>query len=130
MPSSKSALKSAQGTLSGLESTLDDHRVRIGVLETQLQRCVEVEGIVKGLEKHRTSMVNERGLYSELVLAFGKNGIQALIIEDAIPQLEADANELLAKLTDNRMTLRLELKEGRRVRGTDALSEEIGRAHV
>jgi len=125
LPSSKSALKSAHGTLSGLESTLDDHRVRIGVLETQLQRCVEVEGIVKGLEKHRTSMVNERGLYSELVLAFGKNGIQALIIEDAIPQLEADANELLAKLTDNRMTLRLELKEGRRVRGTDALSEEL-----
>lgn len=80
---------------------------------------------MKGLEKQRSTLVDERGLYNELALAFGKKGIQALIIEDAIPQLEADANDLLARLTDNRMSLRLELKEGRRVRGIDALSEEL-----
>jgi exonuclease SbcC len=125
LPASESTLRDAQANLNGIETNLDNHRIKIGVLNSQLQRCLEVEGLVKGLEKQRASLVDERGLYNELALAFGKNGIQALIIEDAIPQLEADANELLARLTDNRMSLRLELKEGRRVRGTDALSEEL-----
>jgi exonuclease SbcC len=125
LPASESTLRDAQAHLNGIETNLDNHRVKIGVLNSQILRCIEVEGLVKGMEKQKAALVDERGLYNELALAFGKNGIQALIIEDAIPQLEADANELLARLTDNRMSLRLELKEGRRVRGTDALSEEL-----
>ena len=64
-------------------------------------------------------------MYDDLVRAFGKNGIQALIIESAIPQLESDANELLARLTENRMHLRLQLLEGRKESRTGLPSEEL-----
>lgn len=45
--------------------------------------------------------------YNELQLAFSKNGVPAMMIESAIPELEAIANDLLARMTDGRMHLRL-----------------------
>ena len=45
-----------------------------------------------------------------------KDGIQALLIEDAIPEIEQEANHLLSKLTDNQAQLFIEslrdLKKG------------------
>ena len=32
---------------------------------------------------------------------FGKRGIQTMLIENALPELEQDANDLLARMTDN-----------------------------
>ncbi|NES80180.1 MAG: exonuclease subunit SbcC [Moorea sp. SIO2B7] len=40
-------------------------------------------------------------VYQELGQAFGKNGIQALMIENILPQLEAETNQILARLTGN-----------------------------
>ena len=57
---------------------------------------------------------NSRSSYRVLVDAFGKRGIQALLIESALPELEAQANDLLARLTDHRMTLSLETQRQNR----------------
>lgn len=59
------------------------------------------------LEKRLDEALHDQGLCSELRLALGRNGVPAMIIETAIPELEAEANELLARMTDGRMTLRL-----------------------
>lgn len=59
------------------------------------------------LEKRLNEALHDQGLCSELRLALGRNGVPAMIIETAIPELEAEANELLARMTDGRMTLRL-----------------------
>ncbi len=59
------------------------------------------------LEKRLDATLYDQGLYRELRKALGKDGVQAMIIETAIPELEAEANELLARMTDGRMTLRL-----------------------
>jgi exonuclease SbcC len=42
-------------------------------------------------------------IYQELSQAFGKNGIQALMIENILPQLEAETNQILARLTGNQL---------------------------
>lgn len=42
-------------------------------------------------------------VYQELAQAFGKNGIQALMIENVLPQLEAETNHLLARLSANQL---------------------------
>lgn len=62
-----------------------------GELEDQLQQARQVTGI-----------------YRELQTAFGKKGIQALLIESAIPEIENEANELLSRMTDGRMHVRFE----------------------
>jgi len=46
--------------------------------------------------------------YSKLEDAFGKNGIPALLIEQALPQIEEHANQLLDKLTGGAMSIRFE----------------------
>lgn len=57
-------------------------------------------------ERQKAAQIDE-AIYEELRLAFGKNGVPAMIIETAIPELEAEANQLLARMTDGRMHLRM-----------------------
>jgi exonuclease SbcC len=53
--------------------------------------------------------VNEEiSVYNQLREAFGKKGLQAMIIESAIPEIEVEANRLLSRMTEGRMSLRLE----------------------
>jgi len=57
------------------------------------------------LEAAREAKRQEKALYEELRVAFGKNGIPAMIIESAIPELEAGANRILSRMTDGRMQI-------------------------
>ena len=66
------------------------------------------------LAAERQAAEAQRDLYSELRRAFGPDGIPALLIETAIPDLQADANALLEQLSD--APLRLELRLTRRGR--------------
>jgi len=54
--------------------------------------------------------------YQAIATATSKDGIQALLIEDAIPEIEQEANNLLAKLTNNQAQIFIEslrdLKKG------------------
>ena len=125
--------------LSALESRLDRGRTKLQLLESQqqsrlvdkrvleqdIEKCIALETEIKEREKRRGQLVDGKAVYDELGIAFGKNGIQALIIEAAIPQLESDANELLGRLTDNRMFLKLQLQEGRRDSRSGLPSEEL-----
>ncbi len=125
LPSAIEERNSRERLTRELEGKLETARVRSGVLEAAIARCDELTAQIAALKTSRENYLREEDLYGELALAFGRNGIQALIIEDAIPQLETDANELLGRLTDGRMSMRLELGEGRRVSGTDLPSEEL-----
>jgi len=58
--------------------------------------------------KERRQVAEEKAIYDELRLAFGKRGLQAMIIESAIPEIEDEANRLLARMTDGRMHVRFE----------------------
>jgi exonuclease SbcC len=54
--------------------------------------------------------------FAEIVKALGKDGLQALLIEQALPEIEQEANILLAQLTDNQTQIYIEslrdLKKG------------------
>ena len=85
----------------------------------------QIIAILKEQEAGRKGMVEEASAYSELALAFGKGGVQALLIEAAIPRLEDEANDLLKQMTEGRMSFKLETQRARRTgRGADG-SESI-----
>jgi exonuclease SbcC len=50
----------------------------------------------------------ERALHEELRVSLGKKGVQAMLIEAAIPEIEEEANALLGQMTEGRMNVRLE----------------------
>ena len=76
--------------------------------------------------------VNEEiSVYTQLREAFGKKGLQAMIIESAIPEVEIEANRLLARMSDNRMSLRLETQREKVTGGVAEtldiiISDELG----
>ena len=125
LPALSSEMVQAESSFKKLEESRRTSLVESGVLEKALENCDALALEIADLEGKRGKLLNERGIYDDLSVAFGKNGIQALIIETAIPQLEADANELLGRLTENRMFLRLQLQEGRKDSRTGQPSEEL-----
>ena len=81
-------------------------REKVIIAEQQLTALERQRQRKKELQARRTDTEHQQALYNDLRQAFGKNGVPAMIIESAIPELEASANELLARMTDGRMHLR------------------------
>lgn len=65
------------------------------------------------LEAQLESLRHTRSLLNELRVAFGRDGVPAMIIDSAIPELETNANELLARMTEGRMSLALSTQRQR-----------------
>ena len=55
----------------------------------------------------REALRTQQSIYQELSSAFSKNGVPAMIIDSAIPELEMEANDLLARMTDGRMHVKM-----------------------
>ncbi|MEO1441271.1 MAG: SMC family ATPase, partial [Chloroflexota bacterium] len=73
----------------------------------------------------------QRGIYEELVKAFGKNGVPAMIIETAIPELQTITNDLLMRMTDGRMTVKFDTQREKVSGGTTetldiTIADELG----
>jgi len=84
-----------------------DARVRMGAAQQRLDTLDSLRERREGLLERQEELAGERSIYDELRLAFGKNGIPAMIIDAAIPELQETANHLLARMTDGRMHLQL-----------------------
>ena len=108
LPEVQAQVKSEAVKLEQLQAESSKARLLLGAAQQKLDHCrnlaVERERRVKDQER----FVEEKAIYDELRLAFGKKGIQAMIIEAAIPEIEFEANQLLARMTDGRMHVRFE----------------------
>jgi exonuclease SbcC len=96
---------------SALDAAIGESRAAhqaLGVAQQQIEHCRQLD--LQRAEKVATAAraAEERTIYDELALAFGKKGIQAMIIESAIPEIEAEANELLGRLTEGALSLSFE----------------------
>jgi len=103
----------------------------IGGIRGKLEYYARRETERSGKEKQLNLTVKEAAIYRELAEAFGKKGIQALLIETALPEIENEANNLLARMTDNRMHVKIETqKETQKGDVTETLeikiSDELG----
>ena len=74
-------------------------------VQTQLDqlahRQIELSNLTQKIQQLGQTVTD----YKNLTMIFGKEGIQALLIEEAIPEIEHEANLLLARLTDNQAQL-------------------------
>lgn len=70
-------------------------------------------------QKKKSNLEKEKYIYEELALAFGKKGIQAMIIESSIPEIEDEANKLLEKLTEGRMKVSFQTQKETKTKMAD-----------
>ncbi|MEM7757509.1 MAG: exonuclease subunit SbcC, partial [Cyanobacteria bacterium P01_A01_bin.40] len=80
---------------------LDELISRSGRLQQSLTQIDQLKVQHQDTGKQLQAYEKQYRIYQELTQAFGKNGIQALTIENILPQLEAEANQILARLTGN-----------------------------
>jgi len=78
----------------------------IGQLKQEFKQIEKYAADMKLKEKEQKDLGGQKQSYEELALAFGKKGIQAMIIETSVAAIEEEANVLLGKITDERMSLR------------------------
>jgi DNA repair protein SbcC/Rad50 len=80
---------------------LDELISRGGQLQQSLTQIDQLQVQFQDQGKQLQDYEKQHRIYQELTQAFGKNGIQALTIENILPQLEAETNQILARLTGN-----------------------------
>ena len=97
------AEKAARTTVTQIEA-------RIAQLDEDARRIAEREAEWQGAR-------NEARDYQTLATAYGRNGIQAHIIETAIPEIEEEANSLLARISDNRMRVQIVTQRDKKAGG-------------
>lgn len=74
-----------------------------GKLEQKLDYLQELKTKFQNSKEQLKKLKRKQTIYQELSQAFGKNGIQALMIENVLPQLEAQTNRILTRLTGNQL---------------------------
>jgi len=131
MPRLEGEFNQAEKAFRELKDQERSYRDRLVEIQTSLRRCTELESERQQHIKDMQLVAEEKGIYEELALAFSKKGIQAMIIDSALPEIEAEANRLLGRMTDNRMHLKIEsqrdTKKGDTVETLDIkISDELG----
>ena len=82
-------------------------RARRGAAEQSVAALVALKQKKAVLQQEKTELSQLIGRLKVLEKAFGKNGIPALLIEQALPEIEDSANEILRNLTDDKMSVQL-----------------------
>lgn len=93
-------------------------RQRVEVLSTLRNRRADYEsqreGINQNIARHKT-----------LERAFGKDGVPALLIEQALPQIQQKANDILERLSDGAMTIQFATQAEYKDKKRDDLKETL-----
>jgi exonuclease SbcC len=113
----------AQDDVERLSAERDELWSRQGGIERSLadldQRQIERDA----LDTEANALALDAGALRELVEAFGRNGIQAMIIESVLPDLEDEANELLRRMSAGQ--LRVSFRSQRQALSSDRVIETL-----
>ena len=108
-----------------IDFSLDDFKKTLILKQNSLNYLISKKNYLDEI------LINNKELYIKsedlkfLELSFSRNGIQALIIENVLPSLELEANKLLSYLTENKLSINLQIRKGRRLKNTEDFSQEI-----
>ena len=118
-------VRSAERNMLNLQQQENQIRMEVGaaqqevlVLDTQRQRR-------KALEAEREGFAQTVSQYKSLERAFGKDGVPAILIEQALPQIENKANQLLERLSGGNMSVRFITQQAYKDKTREDLRETL-----
>ena len=126
MPLFATEIKTIEEKILARRRIMDEKLANLGRLQQQQQQLklleIELEQKQQQLQEYR----RQYRVYQELGQAFGKNGIQALMIENVLPQLEAEANQFLSRLTANQLHIQfITQKAGKKGRSSAKAASKL-----
>lgn len=118
-------LYSAEGELLTLQERENQLRLEVGAARQKVLVLDDLKVRKAELTNQRETTARLVGQYKQLERAFGKDGVPALLIEQALPQIEAKANELLDRLSGGTMTVRFATQTPYKDRKREDLRETL-----
>ena len=120
---------SAERELIALQEQENQLRLEVGAARQKVLILDDLKTRRKTLHAQRQELAGQVGHFKQLERAFGKDGVPALLIEQALPQIEAKANEILDRLSAGGMSVRFqtqaEYKDKRREDQRETLEIKI-----
>jgi len=107
LANAEQTMKAARSSIATLQAKLQSLGQQHGALKERLRLAEQAVTEVEQLAVRVREGERRLNLLKILAQAFGKSGIPALLIEQAVPDLEAVANDVLSVLSDGRMSLAL-----------------------
>jgi exonuclease SbcC len=80
-------------------------RLEVGAARQKVLVLGDLKARRKTFEAEREVFAQKVGRYKQLERAFSKDGVPALLIEGALPQIEIKANEILERLSGGNMSV-------------------------
>ncbi|MDX1689167.1 MAG: SMC family ATPase [Candidatus Promineifilaceae bacterium] len=124
------SLADGEGELQAIEDEVNDLREqhvaanrKVGAAQQRLAVLDDLRQQRKEEKARRAEITRLIGRLKLLEKACGRDGVQALLIEQALPEIEEDANALLERLTGGEMRVLFETQ--RELKSRDALAETL-----
>ena len=114
------ASQDVSARLGAVQAAVDECRDRLAELDREHGRLTErrasldrIAARVEEAKGRRDAARDAARLHEELQKAFGRDGVQAMLIEQSLPELERIANGLLEQLTEGRGFTQVSLRTQR-----------------
>ena len=99
-------LAAAERQLFAMQEQENRLRLEVGAAQQKVEVLEDLKLRKKELESAQEEIARQVARLRQLERAFGKDGVPALLIEQALPQIEEKANELLDRLSGGSMSVR------------------------
>lgn len=99
-------LASAERDLLDVQERENRLRLEVGAARQEVLVLEDLKERRKKFKRRRKERSKQISQYKQVERAFGKDGVPALLIEQALPQIETKANEILERLSGGSMSVR------------------------
>jgi len=118
-------LEAAERSLHELLEQENSQRLEVGAAQQKVMVLKDLKVRLKDLTVQREGLARQVGQYKLLERAFGKDGVPALLIEQALPEIESRANILLDRLSEGNMSVRFATQAQFKDKKRDDLKETL-----
>ena len=118
-------LDSAEQEFLTLQESENRLRLEVGAARQKVLVLGDLKTRKDELTSQRETQASLVGQYKQLERAFGKDGVPALLIEQALPQIEAKANDMLDRLSSGSMSVRFRTQAEFKDKKRDDLKETL-----
>ncbi|MBN2149401.1 MAG: SMC family ATPase [Anaerolineales bacterium] len=118
-------LDAAEREFLDLQEQENSLRMQVGAARQKVDVLEDLKTRRETYQKQREELARQAGRYKALERAFGKDGVPALLIEQALPEIERRANDLLDRLSGGTMTVRFVTQEAYKDKRREDLKETL-----
>jgi exonuclease SbcC len=104
-------LDAAERDFLTLQEEENSLRLEVGAAQQKVSVLEDLKVRRLQLDTQREELARKVAQYRALERAFGKDGVPAMLIEQALPQIELTANEVLQRLSGGNMSIRFSTQQ-------------------